>query len=330
MICYGCLEDKKLKNNYCLKCLKSLFDGISPKPLDFDKAQFYQSREELAEKMSISGVQDKISLALDGSILKPVATNGKYILKPVPVNGRGMDGLHDVAANEHLSMVISKEVFKIKTAECALIEFSDGELAYITKRFDYTSGGTKYDQEDFASVLGVTPAKDGANYKYDSKNYIDCANAIKRHVPANIPVIEDFFKRILLNYLICNGDAHLKNFSLYSIPDKSDFMLTPNYDILNTRYHIKNESSDVAIELFDKTTPEFNAIGFYSQADFMELAKQMRIRENRYKIILTLAARLDKIEKYVENSFMSSKGKEYYFNSYKERLQKRVLYASKV
>lgn len=330
MICYGCLEDKKLKNNYCPKCLKSLFGGVSPKPLDFDKAQFYQTREELAEKMSISGVQDKISLALDNDSLKPVAVNGKYILKPVPKNGRGMDGIDDIAANEHLSMIISKEVFKIKTADCALIKFSDGELAYITKRFDYTSNGKKYDQEDFASVLGVTPAKDGANYKYDSKSYVDCANAIKRYVPASIPAIEDFFKRILLNYLICNGDAHLKNFSLYSIPDKSDFMLTPNYDILNTRYHIKNESSDVAMELFDKTTPEFNAIGFYSQADFIELLKQMGIHENRYKIILTLAAHLDKIEKYVENSFMSPKGKEYYFNSYKERLQKRVLYAPKV
>lgn len=56
-------------------------------------------------------------------------------------------------ANEHLSMLISKSVFKIPTASCGLIKFNDDELAYITKRFDYDEEkNLKYDQEDFAGI----------------------------------------------------------------------------------------------------------------------------------------------------------------------------------
>jgi serine/threonine-protein kinase HipA len=90
-------------------------------------------------------------------------------------------------------MLISKNIFNIPTATCGLIQFSDKELAYITKRFDYDETGMKYDQEDF-------------------------------------------FKRIVLNYLICNGDAHLKNFFLYSKSNSNEYFLTPNYDLLNTRF----------------------------------------------------------------------------------------------
>ena len=60
-----------------------------------------------------------------------------------------------------------------------------------------------------------------------------------------MPALEEFFKRIILNYLIGNADAHLKNFSIFRVPAKSDYQLTPNYDVLNTRYHIKNENTEV-------------------------------------------------------------------------------------
>lgn len=65
--------------------------------------------------------------------------------------------LEDIAVNEHLSMQISSQVFKIPTALNGLIEFNDGELAYMTKRFDYSISSSqqeiiKIDQNDFASV----------------------------------------------------------------------------------------------------------------------------------------------------------------------------------
>ena len=84
-ICLGCLAiDKKLRNNYCSKCIKELFNGIVPNPLTFDRIEFTKKRAELSARMSISGVQDKISLTFEKKDLIPTATNGKYILKPIP------------------------------------------------------------------------------------------------------------------------------------------------------------------------------------------------------------------------------------------------------
>lgn len=40
-ICLACLAtNKKLKNSYCSKCIKELFDGTVPNPLNFNKVEF--------------------------------------------------------------------------------------------------------------------------------------------------------------------------------------------------------------------------------------------------------------------------------------------------
>ena len=331
MICLGCLQEKKLKGHYCTKCTLTLFDGKTPKPLNFDKTQFYRTRSELAERMSISGVQDKLSLAFnDTNELVPVSKNGHYILKPVPTNPQSaVRNVEDMVANEHLSMRISKDIFDIDTAESGLIRFSDGELAYITKRFDYASSGEKYDQEDFASVLDVTSAKNGDDYKYAAKTYIDCANAIRTFVPSYIPMLEDFFKRVVLNYLICNGDAHLKNFSLYRESDA--LQLTPNYDIMNTRLHLPKEALDTGLSFFEENSKAFNVIGFYSYHDFKEMSELLKMKESRFEKIVKLCQESEKkVIALVEHSFLSQEAKAFYIESYHERLYKRFLYAPSI
>ena len=324
--CIGCLNDRKLKGDYCSRCIKDVFDGIVPNKLTFNKKEFYIQRNELAQRMSISGVQDKISLKFENKNLLATATDGKFILKPMP-SANQIKHEKDVVFNEHLSMLISKNIFKINTALCALIKFKDGEMAYITKRFDYdTDSGLKYDQEDFASVLDVNSAKDGANYKYDARNYIDCANAIKMHVSASAVALEDFFKRILINYLISNGDAHLKNFSLFSPSNIRDYTLTPNYDILNTRYHINESYGDMAMDLMEEYTSAHESIGYYSYADFKLFATYLNIKDIRFKKIMKqINESIDKVATLVEASFLSEDAKKYYIESYKDRL-KRINY----
>ena len=39
--------------------------------------------------------------------------------------------------------------------------FQDGEIAYITRRFDITPDGNKYEVEDFASLAGLTSENAG-------------------------------------------------------------------------------------------------------------------------------------------------------------------------
>lgn len=319
--CYGCLEDKILKDNYCSSCIKELFSGTVPKPLSFDREEFYVARKNLASRMSISGVQDKISLSFENKELKPTATNGKYILKPVPRNNDELENKEDVIYNEHVSMLISKKIFGLNTAACGIIKFSDGENAYITKRFDYDEvTGLKYDQEDFASILEVTSSTHGADYKYSAKLYLDCGLAIKKFVSASIPATEEFFKRIILNYLISNGDAHLKNFSLFSSPDAKDYMLTPNYDILNTRYHVSD--SYMALDLLDNYSQAHEVYGYPTFYDFEKFAKYLDIKDNRFKKIIELAKSSEnKIIELVKKSFLSDSAKSFYIQKYKERLK---------
>lgn len=271
MSCLCCM--KTTTKNYCPSCISDFFDGNSVDTLDFDKRGFMSARIDLKDTMSISGVQDKISLGFsDETKLLPVESNGRYILKPQP--NSEFKNSFDIPANEHLSMHISSSIFKIDTAKSALIRFQDGELAYITKRFDYTTenkdGELKYDQEDFCSVLNTTSATGGKNYKYES-SYEDISIAIEKYISASRVAQEDFLRRIILNFLLSNGDAHLKNFSL--IRKGKEMRLSPSYDILNTRMHV--DDNEMALDLLknDEFTTAYDALGFYSYADILNFQK---------------------------------------------------------
>jgi len=330
--CYSCLKTIKSQYPYCKSCQKTLFDGKKIKPLDFDKTEFYEIKRKMTNRISLSGVQDKISLGYgNNNDLIPVSTNGKFILKPIPKNHESAINLDDIAANEHLSMQISLQVFKIPTALNALIEFKDGELAYITKRFDYSvKYNKKLDQEDFASILSYTEDFNGRNYKYES-SYEECAYSIKKFVAAYIPALEDFYKRIILNYLIGNGDAHLKNFSLIRDYGRSDYSLSPNYDLLFTRFHLKEESDIAGLSLFQEyETEAFGAMGYYTLQDFEEFAKLIGIPDKRViKIFEFILSQTNKVYELIDRSFLSDNAKEAYKNNYDNRLRNCLCYSIK-
>ena len=330
MRCHSCLTEIS-SQFYCLKCRKSLFDGRKVSALAFDKQEFYKKRKEYLRNISISGVQDKMSLAFnEEGILEVTAKNGRYILKPIP-SGEQIDLAHDVCANEHLSMQLSQQVFKIPTAKNALIPFSNGELAYITKRFDYAGNGDKLDQEDFASILEYTSESKGKNYKYES-SYEACAEARQKFVPAALPAVEDFYKRIVVNYLIGNADAHLKNFSLYRAEGRIDRILTPNYDLLYTRYHVPNEVGYMGLDLskdeLTKSTEAFSAMGYYSLEDFELLAEKLSIKEKRLeKIFELILSSTPRVMEMIDNSFLSQEGKVAYKKNYLDRLRLHLCYS---
>lgn len=329
MRCHSCIVETS--KTYCPKCSKELFDGRKISALSFDKQEFYQKRKEYAKRISISGVQDKLSLTFDADdTLITTDIEGHYILKPAPSNEQ-IEKSHDICANEHLSMQISKQIFKIPTASSALIPFSTGELAYITRRFDYNKDGQKLDQEDFAAVLEHTSDKQGRNYKYES-SYEACAKAIQMYVPASMPALEDFYKRVVVNYLIGNADAHLKNFSLYRAEGRKDRILTPNYDLLYTRYHIPNEEGYMGLDLFEdeigNPTKAFEAMGYYTLEDFELFADKLGIKEKRLEKIFELVlSSTPKVMEMIEHSFLSDEGKEAYMRNYQERLKLHLCYS---
>jgi serine/threonine-protein kinase HipA len=319
---------KNTPKEYCPSCIKDFFNGNNINTLDFDKSGFMSARIDLKDTMSISGVQDKISLGFnDAKTLLPAESNGRYILKPQP--NSEFKNFNDIPANEHLSMQLSASVFKIDTAKSALVKFKDGELAYITKRFDYisTENTIKYDQEDFCSVLDTNSTTAGKNYKYES-SYEEISLSIDKYVAASRIAQEDFLRRVIFNFLISNGDAHLKNFSLIRI-DK-EMRLSPSYDLLNTRIHVND--GEMALDLLKDSefTNAYNDLGFYSYADIQEFSKRQGIKKKRLdKIIDEIESYTLSVEEMIASSFLSEKMKELYMSMYKNNLDKKLLYKLK-
>ena len=318
--CPGCLKQRDTDLAYCSACIKNVFKNnknITPY-LDFDKNKYISIRYQLSSHFSISGVQDKISLKIDNNRLVPTDTGGEYILKPVPVN-HIPNFQSDVPANEHLTMQIAAQIFKINTARNALIRFKDGEPAYIVKRFD-VDGKNKRPQEDFCQLIEISQESHGKNYKY-SFSYEKGSEVIKRYCAAQKIEMEKYFFLILFNYYFANGDAHLKNFSLIRTEDK-DYILSPAYDLLATSIHFPDESR-MALDLFENyETESFKVNGFYKRDDFLHLAEIFKIKAFRAgKMLERFNESEKKINDMIEKSYLSDKAKEKYASLFADRIK---------
>ncbi|MEE1089082.1 MAG: HipA domain-containing protein, partial [Bacteroidaceae bacterium] len=158
-------------------------------------------------KISISGVQEKISAIIKRGkiIITPEGESGRYIIKPIP-EYKSLRFRNNIPANEHLTMQIASQVYKINTAANALAFFADGNPFYITKRFDYRADGSKIRQDDFASIAGKTERNSGSDFKY-SGSYEDIAKLLKQNVSAWQVEMAKYFMLVVFNYLFSNGDA---------------------------------------------------------------------------------------------------------------------------
>jgi len=317
MRCLGCFS--LTKEVYCKRCKKSLFENQKVAyVLDFDKKEFLSKSVELSERMSISGVQDKISLKIERGKFLPTTKEGTYLLKPVPLMEYG-EFISDVAKNEHFTMQLAGQIFKLETALNGLIAFSDGELAYLTKRFDRVDG-VKIKQEDFASLALRSEQRHGKNYKYDY-SYEAIGALIKKYLPTYRVEMVHYFKLVLFNYLVGNGDAHLKNFSVLQ-RSTNDYGLTPAYDLLSSSLHLPNESR-TALELFEEyETKSFEANGFYAYDDFIAFGERLGLSLKMVEsIIKTFLGNEPKVLKLLEVSFLSDEAKERYETLYLDRVR---------
>ncbi len=323
MKCLGCYK-KIEKNEYCLSCRKKLFDGKRVSTLlEFDKpkAENMTMYNEHSKRMSISGVQLKYSLKLNGNKLELCETNGQYIIKPIPTADH-FEMMEDAPENEHLTMQIASQIFNIKTAHNALICFKDGTPAYITRRFDVKGDGTKYIQEDFAQITNRTKETHGESYKYEG-SYLEIGELIKKYVPASMIAIENFFKVILFNYIFSNGDAHLKNFSLVR-NDFGEMELSPSYDLMSTIIHTPGER-DTALDLFEKDheSEYYATYGHYGRTEFIEFAKRLGIVEVRYmRVINEFVENESSVYDFIQNSSLSNNSKGSFITSFKSRVKR--------
>jgi serine/threonine-protein kinase HipA len=284
-----------------------------------DQKKFMQNRK----RISISGVQEKYSVLLEKNNLRLTEEKeqGTYILKPKP---HGLQKTAMAPANEHVTMQIANQVFKIKTAENGLVFFSNGEPAYITRRFDIADSGVKLAIEDFASLAGKTEENSGHNFKYDF-SYEEIAELIKEHVGAWKIEMEKFYSLVVFNFIFSNGDAHLKNFSLLETKN-GDYVLSPAYDLMDTKIHVEE---DGFFALDDELFKEWhwsdcrisNTQHHPYKEDFIDFGQKIGLNENRIrKLLEPFLIKNENVEILVRSSFLDEDTKSQYLEHYNNRL----------
>ncbi|GAA3984230.1 HipA domain-containing protein [Hymenobacter antarcticus] len=330
--CASCLRKlRKTDGDFCPPCRTELFDGapVSNRLTFASPAQATMAEVEnfqrLTRQISISGVQEKFSLARSADEpgrLELVVRGGTYLLKPVPPANFG--AVQSVPANEHFTMQLARQVFKLPTAACALLQMADGSPAYLTRRFDVRPDGLRLAQEDFAQLSQRTEQEHGPNYKYDF-SYEEIGVLLKKYLPTHyLPEATLFFRLTLFNYLVSNGDAHLKNYSLHRRPETGEYHLTPAYDLLNTALHV-SDGNGLALDLFADgyETASFAANGFLAYDDFLELGIRIGLPPSRVRRLLAdIVSHEPAIENLLEKSLLPAELREQYANTLASRRQR--------
>jgi len=250
--------------------------------------------QKLAGKLSISGVQPKLSVKLDkkNNMLIVVTEGGEYILKPQTST------FANIPENEQCCMDIAQKL-EINIPPQCLLPLKDDSLAYIVKRFDREKEN-KIHQEDFAQIL-----KENNKYKGSIEQVGRKLREISSAPGYDVQLL---FERVVLNFILGNGDAHLKN---YSISYKGNSIrLAPAYDIVCSKLVILDEE-DSAITINGKkdklTREDFQKLGEY-------LDVPIKIRYEKFE------KKFDVMKKIIESCSLNNEKQKQFIEIIKERL----------
>jgi len=203
------------------------------KAVKFDKI----TREN---KFSLAGVQMKFSMKENDGRYNLSKGNvlGDWIIKTPSTKHK------DVPMNEYtvmkLASLVGVDIPEIKLVELdkldnlPQINLPDEKLAFAIKRFD-RDDDVRIHMEDFAQVLVKYP-----HQKYKSASYEQIGRILYEFSGDGLIDAQQFARRLLVNILLANGDAHLKNWSLLYL-DQVTPRLSPAYDIVTTSVYIDNE-----------------------------------------------------------------------------------------
>ncbi|MDD3626127.1 MAG: HipA domain-containing protein [bacterium] len=279
--CLICGESIKPGELMHLKCRRSLF-GVSYIPkLNFSLNDIIFEAQKMAGKLSISGVQPKLSMRLDreSKELVTVVKDGEFILKPQT------NTFPELPENENLCMTIAQKL-GIDTPPHTLLKLKDGSYAYLVKRFDRVNG-KKINQEDFCQVLGKT-TKD----KYTG-SIEQIANKLLEIAEFPNLDIQLLYERVLFSFIIGNGDAHLKNYSI-NYTSLNNIRLSPSYDMVSSKLLLPDEE-DSALPINGKSNK-------LTINDFLQFSDRFNIP---YKITERIISKKALILDLIKDSMLS-------------------------
>ena len=234
------LEPLPTGRSYSEPGLKSIHSKLKHlEPLEYSYAAQLKEVRRRSDKMSIQGVQPKLSavLKLKDSSFALVDRGGRFILKPNPL------AYEEVPANEALTMRMAAEA-GIEVPAHGLLRAKDASWVYFVKRYDRVGRTGKVHIEDFAQLSGAT-----RETKYDS-SLEQVVQLLEQF--CTFPAIEKpkLAKRLLFCFLTGNEDMHLKNFSVWM--QDGVVSLTPAYDLLNSTLVLENAKEESALPLRGK------------------------------------------------------------------------------
>lgn len=229
-------------NDYSHRGLRLLSPQLKHlKPLDFSATELRMEAVARVGKMSIQGIQTKLSaqLKIKEGRFDIVDQNGHYILKPQS------EYYPELPENEALTMSLAAMI-GIEVPVHGLVYSKDNSMTYFIKRFDRVGHNKKCAVEDFAQL-----SQSGRDTKYSS-SMEKIADIITNFGFSSFPRIEavKLFKLTLFSFLIGNEDMHLKNFSLITRNQK--ITLSPAYDLLNSTIAQMNVKEELALPLNGK------------------------------------------------------------------------------
>jgi len=278
------------------KTLKHLFNLTGEPTIPLSLPDIPLQAQAMVGKMSISGVQPKLSLKLDRAKreLVPVAAGGEYIVKPQ------IQQFPHIPENETCCMDLAAALDIAVPPHC-LLPLKDDTLAYVVKRFD-RSGEQKIHQENFYQILEKKDKYAGSLEEIGKKLKTISA------VPGLD--VQLFFERVVLNFLIGNGDGHLQNYSISYT--SNGVRLAPAYDLVCTKLVIPGEE-DSALTLHGKrnhlTRNDFDAL-----ADHLDIPPRVRYQ--------TFVGTLSRMEQLAKASRLPAEFRERFLEIIRSRHQR--------
>lgn len=202
--------------------------------------------EDLHElKFSLGGMQMKFSMLRQGERFTVAGGKmlGNYIVKP-PSNDFPALPMVEAATMEtaraagidvpEVQLLLPDRIHGLPD----MAGYRQGEPFYAIRRFDRANHG-RIHVEDFAQVFNLR-----THQKYGRVNYEMIGRTLLLYA-GGLPDVKEMARRLVLNVLMGNGDAHIKNWSLiYDNPLRP--RLAPAYDLVST---VAYTSHDISVAL---------------------------------------------------------------------------------
>lgn len=272
--------------------------------LDYSAAEQRSKAIELVGKMSIQGVQKKLSaqLKVKDECFQLVDQQGHYILKPQSAE------LPELPENEALTMTLASQ-YGLEVPVHGLVYSKDNSMTYFVKRFDRAGHNKKLALEDFAQLSG---------YERDTKYNSSMEKVIQVIAEfCTFPKVEfvKLFKLTLFNFLIGNEDMHLKNFSL--ITRENIITLSPTYDLLNSSIALPRATEEIALPLNGRK----NNLRKRDLIDYFAIERLGLNQNIADKILREIQTIIPTWKNFIKISFLSSLMKQKYLDLLDKRCQ---------